>query len=87
MILDREASSFLGARWIQHLIHDVHGLWNVGLTDSDAPLSRKSWICKDSKAFQASGVSVLLQLSGKDGGARKLLFTQAGSEYQHVCLQ
>lgn len=42
-------------RWIQHVIHDVHGHavyyvlpWNVGL---DAPLSRKGVTRKDSKAF------------------------------------
>jgi hypothetical protein len=58
MLLDREASSFLGARWIQHVIHYVHGQYRRYCaiveygTDSDAPLSQeKAGIRKDSKVL------------------------------------
>jgi hypothetical protein len=59
--------------------------WNVGLTPMHLSLSKKLDFQRQ-HGIQVSGASVLLQSRTIDGGARKLLFTHAGSECQHMCL-
>jgi hypothetical protein len=64
LLLDREASSFLGARWIQHVIHDVRGQTVLPSVEcgTDWTLSRKGGIHKDSKCLSGfrciGGISV-----------------------------